>query len=197
VFDVGITTSRALHALQAGTPALRAGPSHESANGNGALMRVLPLVLWHQGPDAGLVVDAQAQSRVTHGHLRSQLCCARSCLWARRLLQDHLAPWQDAVATLRHLYEGVAEVQDEFDRAIRPDEPPETPGSGYVVDCLRSSRVAVEAGPYEAAVKTAVLMGHDTGTTAGVGGGGAGGAGGARGPPPPPGRGGGGAAPCA
>src|SRR5260370_10933141 len=67
VFDVGITTSRALQAIRAGTPALHAGPNHESANGNGALMRVLPLALWHQGPDAGLIADAQTQSRVTHG----------------------------------------------------------------------------------------------------------------------------------
>ena len=32
-----------------------------------------------------LVRDARLQSRVTHGHLRSQLCCALYCLWARRL----------------------------------------------------------------------------------------------------------------
>src|SRR5262245_3726823 len=171
VYDCGITTSRALAALRHGCPALDAGPASESSNGNGSLMRVLPLALWHQGPDAGLVIDAQSQSRVTHGHLRSQLCCALYCLWARRVLHEHPTPWEDAVSTLRNFYAEIPPVLEELDQFIRLDAPPETPGSGYVVDCLRSSRVAIAAGPYEAAVKAAVLMGRDTDTTACVTGG--------------------------
>src|SRR6266536_2238376 len=73
-FDTGATTAVALRAYRSGQPALAAGPTGEQDNGNGSLMRVLPLALWHQGPDADLVADAQTQSRVTHGHLRSQLC---------------------------------------------------------------------------------------------------------------------------
>src|SRR5438128_1283621 len=42
VFDVGITTSRALSALRQGVSSLQAGPASESSNGNGSLMRVLP-----------------------------------------------------------------------------------------------------------------------------------------------------------
>jgi ADP-ribosylglycohydrolase len=171
VFDVGITTSRAIQAIRAGTPALSAGPTHESANGNGALMRVLPLALWYQGDDAGLIADARAQSRVTHGHLRSELCCALYCLWARRILQEHPSPWEDALATLRAFYRGSADETQELEYHIRPEAPPFGPGSGYVVDCLRSSRVAVAAGAYEQAVKAAILMGHDTDTTACVTGG--------------------------
>ena len=72
VFDVGIQTGTALRALREGTPALEAGPAEERTNGNGSLMRVLPLALWHLGSDAELVADARLQSRVTHGHLRSQ-----------------------------------------------------------------------------------------------------------------------------
>ena len=82
VFDVGIQTSQALRALRAGTPALQAGPIQERANGNGSWMRVLPLALWHQGSDEELAADACTQSQVTHGHMRSQLCCALYCLWA-------------------------------------------------------------------------------------------------------------------
>ncbi len=171
VFDIGITTARALSSLRLGVPPLQAGPTGESANGNGSLMRVLPLALWHQGPDAGLIVDAQSQSRVTHGHLRSQLCCALYCLWARRVLHEHPTPWDDAVSTLRNFYAEIPPILEELDHFIRPDAPPETPGSGYVVDCLRSSRVATAAGPYEAAVKAAILMGRDTDTTACVTGG--------------------------
>ena len=48
----------------------------EKNNGNGSLMGVLPLALWHQGTNEELVKDAFDQSAVTHGHLRSKLCCA-------------------------------------------------------------------------------------------------------------------------
>ena len=67
-------------------------------------MRVLPLALWHQGDDAALARDAMLQSRVTHGHLRSQVCCALYCLWARRTLEGAANAWADAVATFRALY---------------------------------------------------------------------------------------------
>src|SRR5690606_9836749 len=43
VFDIGMTTARALQALKAGVPAAIAGPSSDRDNGNGSLMRVLPL----------------------------------------------------------------------------------------------------------------------------------------------------------
>jgi ADP-ribosylglycohydrolase len=171
VYDVGITTSRALGALRAGTPALEAGPRSETSNGNGSLMRVLPLALWHRGTDAELVSDAGTQSRVTHGHLRSQLCCALYCLWARRVLREHAEAYPDAVQALRSLHAGMWEALGEIDNIIRPLAPPDVPGSGYVVDCLRSARAAAESGGFEAALKRAVLMGHDTDTTACVTGG--------------------------
>jgi ADP-ribosylglycohydrolase len=171
VFDVGIQTGQAIRALMTGTPAEVAGSTDERANGNGSLMRVLPLALWHRGGDAELVSDAHAQSRVTHGHLRSQICCALYCLWARRVLDDAPDPWQAAVATLRAIYGAGSSEQDELEFHIRPDDPPEGHGSGYVVDCLRSARLALAAGGYEQVVKTAIALGHDTDTTACVAGG--------------------------
>jgi ADP-ribosylglycohydrolase len=171
VFDVGIQTAQAIRAMIAGAPAAVAGSTDERANGNGSLMRVLPLALWHRGGDAELVADAHAQSRVTHGHLRSQVCCALYCLWARRLLDDAPDPWQAAVATLRAIYGAGSPEQAELEFHIHPDGPPEGRGSGYVVDCLRSARLALAAGGYEQVVKAAIVLGHDTDTTACVAGG--------------------------
>jgi ADP-ribosylglycohydrolase len=171
VFDVGIQTAQAIRAIMRGAPAATAGSTDERANGNGALMRVLPLALWHRGADAELVADAHAQSRVTHGHLRSQVCCALYCLWARQILAGHPEPWRPAVATLRQLYRGDAAAQAELESFIRPDDPAEGQGSGYVVDCLGSARLALAAGAYEQVVKAAVALGNDTDTTACVAGG--------------------------
>jgi ADP-ribosylglycohydrolase len=171
VFDVGVQTSQAIRAMLAGTPAQAAGLSHEHANGNGSLMRVLPLALWHQGSDAALVRDAHLQSQVTHGHLRAQVCCALYCLWARRSLQAVPDPWQAAVTTLRAIYGPAAPAAVELEWHVRPDEPAAGRGSGYVVDCLHSARMVISTGGYEDVVKAAIALGHDTDTTACVAGG--------------------------
>lgn len=171
VFDVGVQTSQAIRRLIAGTPAEQAGATDEHANGNGSLMRTLPLALWHRGDDASLMADAQRQSVITHGHVRAQVCCALYCLWARRTLQNVPDPWSAAVATLRSIYGGTSPEYAELEWSIRPDDPAEGGGTGYVVDCLRSARWAVQAGAYEQVVKAAIGLGHDTDTTACVAGG--------------------------
>lgn len=171
VFDVGIQTSQALGRLRQGVPAARAGRADEQANGNGSLMRVLPLALWHRGTDAELAADAAAQSLVTHGHPRSRACCTLYCLWARRTLQGGPEPWDAAVAAFRALHPPGDPLRDQVEEHVRPDNPPSGHGGGYVVDCLNSARLAVAAGPYEQAVKAAVALGHDTDTTACVAGG--------------------------
>ncbi|SDL00580.1 ADP-ribosylglycohydrolase [Catalinimonas alkaloidigena] len=172
VFDIGIQTSRALQALRSGTPPALAGPRDEMANGNGSLMRVLPLALWHRGSDLDLIRQAERQSLVTHGHLRAQVCCALYCLWARRLLQEATDPWHEVIATLHQHYGDDSLAWEQLAWHVRPHDPPDGSGSGYVVDCLRSARWAVETGhSYEAVVKNAISLGRDTDTTACVAGG--------------------------
>jgi ADP-ribosylglycohydrolase len=171
VFDVGIQTRRALRAIAAGIPAAQAGPADEYANGNGSLMRALPLALWERGPDSALVHKAHQQSLPTHGHLRAQVCCALYCLWARRTLEGAAQPWPAAVAALRAIYAPNSPELNELETYVWPDASPQGGGSGYVVDCLHSARGAVQAGSFEQVVKAAVALGHDTDTTACVAGG--------------------------
>lgn len=171
VFDVGVQTSIALMNFRAGTPAIECGPAEVSSNGNGSLMRVLPLALWHRGSDEELVRDARTQSLPTHGHLRSQLCCALYCLWARRILEAAADPWRDAVETLQRVYAPASPERAELDREIRPLDDIAGRGSGYVVDSLRSARQCFDAGDYEAVVRAAIRLGNDTDTTAAIAGG--------------------------
>lgn len=158
VFDVGIQTSAALAALRNGTPATQSGPAGERDNGNGSLMRVLPLALWHRGDTAHLNADAMAQSRVTHGHNRSQVCCA----WARCTLQQHPDPWAAALEDFTDIYGPGTDERAEFDAHIAPPGgPPRGRGSGYV-----------ETGTdYASVVTAAIRLGDDTDTTAAVAGG--------------------------
>ena len=171
VFDVGLQTQRAISRLRAGAPALAAGSTEERALGNGSLMRVLPLALWHHGTDTELVADARAQSQVTHGHMQAQLCCALYCLWARRVLDEVADPWQAAVYSLRTLSPPASPERAELDNHIQPDHPPAGHGRGYVVDALHSARWAVAQGDYEMAARAAIALGNDTDTTACLAGG--------------------------
>ena len=77
-----------------------------------------------------------------------------------------------ALAALRTIYQDLPEYEQELEWAIRPDQPWEGTGTGYVVDCLRSAfMILLQASGYEDGVKRAVLLGNDTDTTACVAGG--------------------------
>lgn len=171
VFDVGIQTARALDALESGASPEESGPAGEWDNGNGSLMRVLPLALWHRGGDEELFRDAGHQSLVTHGHLRSRLCCGLYCLWARRTLEGHPDAWSAAAAKAQELTRSDPATRQELEMFIRPDAEPAATGSGYVVDCLHSARIALKEETFEGVVKRAVRFGNDTDTTAAVAGG--------------------------
>ena len=170
IFDVGIQTGAALDRLAAGIPPLEAGLSGERNNGNGSLMRTLPIVLLHKADDASLVSLAHAQSLLTHAHPRSQVCCALYALWARSEIRRVSDPWADAVASLRSCYAHdpvfAGELEFVLKAAIRPPA-----GTGYVVDCLLSARHACHERTYESIVQAAISFGHDTDTTACVAGG--------------------------
>lgn len=170
VFDVGIQTSQALSFIARGISAKESGPSDERANGNGSLMRVLPLALWHTGSDEELVELAHLQSLPTHRHARSQVCCALYCLWARALLRGD-GDWSSAVTRLRAIYPQGSTERAELESHVKPDDETPGKGSGYVVDCLRSARDVMRFPGYADVVKHAIALGNDTDTTACVAGG--------------------------
>ena len=173
VFDVGVQTAEAIRNYLSGVPLLQVANNDVLANGNGSLMRVLPLAIWHQGSDIQLIEDAYAQSHVTHAHLRSKVCCALYCLWARSILNglDIEAAWSDAVTKLRAYLKDKPEDLEQLEYYIRPDELEKGTGSGYVVDCLKSARYALKQTTYQDVIKTAIAFGRDTDTTACVAGG--------------------------
>lgn len=171
VFDIGNQTSTAIGRLKKGMPTRYSGLTGERNNGNGALMRCLPLALLHKGNDVALVYEAHAQARLTHAHVRSQVCCALYCLWARREMQHHTAPWESALATLRSVYHRDPPALAELNEVIQPEREPHGQGTGYVLDSLHSARWACLGENYETIIKRAISLGNDTDTTACVAGG--------------------------
>ncbi len=172
VFDIGAQTSTAINRLNQGIAPDKSGPSDESHNGNGSLMRVLPLALWHNGSNTELIQLAARQSLVTHGHPRSQVVCAFYCLWAKASIQGVDAPWDLASAQLREEAPEDLLPKYEIDLVLDRENLINVRGTGYVLDTLWSARVAFEStSNYEQCVKRAIAFGHDTDTTAAVAGG--------------------------
>jgi ADP-ribosyl-[dinitrogen reductase] hydrolase len=184
VFDVGLQTERVLRRLAQGLTVEQATEAHEHSNGNGSLMRVLPLALWHEGSDAELVHVAHAQSRVTHAHAQSLVSCALYVLVARGLLNEGAAAALprsgDMVAqpslTLRTVYENWAGPErgtllatlDWICAWPREHHPA---GKGYVVDSLWSCLSTLKANSFREAIRQAIAFGNDTDTTAALAGG--------------------------
>lgn len=177
VFDVGIQTEQALSKLRDGASPHESGGRSVLDNGNGSLMRVLLLALWHTGTDEALVMDAHLQSLPTHAHARSTVACAYYCLVARGYLHKRDDPWSWADHRLEGIYEswsGPCERKafftelDVLRNFHKTDEPR---GTGYVLDTLWSARKALEENTFEDVIRTAILFGNDTDTTAAVAGG--------------------------
>lgn len=169
VFDIGIQTGAALNRLSAGASPFHSGLGGERNNGNGSLMRCLPLALLHRGDDRSLTALAHAQSLVTHAHPRSQACCALYVLWARTEIEGQPSPWDTAVASLRSIYPSGSVYQKELDDIILTHAG--ATGCGYVVDSLHSARTACAACSYQDVIRAAIALGNDTDTTACIAGG--------------------------
>lgn len=177
VFDVGIQTSDAIALLMKGTNPYQSGGATESNNGNGSLMRVLPLALLHKGDNASMVKESHLQSIPTHAHARSLVACGFYCLVARAYLNAEENPWGLAAAQLQTIYqdwdvqeEGISFL-NELDTILTSPLRDHPTGSGYVVDTLWSAKKALEESSFEDVIKTAIGFGNDTDTSACVAGG--------------------------
>ena len=158
VFDAGIATCKA---LQTGKP-----QTGEYDNGNGSLMRILPLAFVPCTDD-----EIRAVSAITHGHRISMDACVIYVHIAKRLLAGESIC--EIIPTLQY--------DKPFDRLHRIDQlsTSEIKSSGYVVDTLeaalwavsrKSSNVEKEKS-FRNDLLDAVNLGQDTDTVGAVAGG--------------------------
>jgi ADP-ribosyl-[dinitrogen reductase] hydrolase len=171
LFDIGLITRESLDTFRLGVPAEQAGATGEMENGNGSLMRILPVALVHHNlSDRELFEEAMRASALTHRHPRSKVACGLYVLLAKRLIHGEADPKSalaDAFSAARSLTSG--EVGNELELIATFSA---RTGSGYVVDCFWSAWDSFAASStYEETVKRAVAYGDDTDTTACVAGG--------------------------
>lgn len=135
-------------------------------NGNGSLMRCLPAALCFTDPTE-IAAVAWKQSGVTHPHARSRVCCVIYCLTAYNMQHG-----KSVMDSFLEAIETATPYAPEEANIVRAYENNEHTGSGYVVDSLWSAVKAVEHSvSYENAIRSSIMYGNDTDTTACIAGG--------------------------
>ncbi|MFA6960756.1 MAG: ADP-ribosylglycohydrolase family protein [Opitutaceae bacterium] len=179
IFDIGGTTQAALSRIDAGCPASLAGGVDVESNGNGSLMRILPVALrFHSASPDTVSSIAMQFSAITHAHIRSQLACSFYCLFAQSLLAGETVPlaYEKALTSFRPIIAVYPGEQTHFERLLsgRLPEEPRTAirSSGYVLDTLEASIWCLHHHKnFASTVLTAVNLAEDTDTTGCVTGG--------------------------
>lgn len=191
VFDIGIATSIAIQELNIGQIPVHAGGVHEHSNGNGSLMRILPIVFYIKDMD----IDARFKhikevSSLTHGHIRSIFSCFIYIEFLIELLKgiDKMIAFQNMQKTVNKFWKERDIISEEeinkFNRIlcnpyndyeIKPIyefNDNEISSSGYVLHTLEASIwCLLKTDTYQEAVLKAVNLGEDTDTTGCVTGG--------------------------
>ena len=89
-FVIGFTTKIAIERITSGIYPSEAGPDDEYSNGNGSLMIILPLAYYIYNKNLKDQFEiTHSVSRITHGHVRSQMACGIFIQLAVNLLWGH------------------------------------------------------------------------------------------------------------
>lgn len=188
VFDIGVGTRKALFRFLEGVPPLECGGKSEWDNGNGSLMRILP-ILFHlqsvygndfQSNDEAFEIIHNISS-LTHGHNRSLMSCGIYISIAAMLLDEmdvktavelgiykamkYYRGQKDFTFELKHF--ASLENKDFINLSVN-----EIKSSGYVIDTLEAAIwCLLNTTDYKTCVLKAVNLGNDTDTVAAVAGG--------------------------
>ena len=182
VFDIGIGTRNALYKIKNGTKAEFAGGQDEKDNGNGSLMRILPLVFAIKDlPIAERFERTKQVSSITHGHIRAVMACFYYLEFARQLIEgkSKFDIYEDLQMSIPYFFEKTGITGSEiahFDRLLKANiatlSELEMRSGGYVIETIEACVwCLLTTDNYKAAVLKAVNLGHDTDTTAAVTGG--------------------------
>ena len=182
VFDIGITTQHAIDRLVKGVRPDLAGDFEVYSNGNGSLMRILPLLIYiNNKPIAQRYQITRDVSSITHGHIRSSIACFYYLEFALGLVRgtDKYRIYKSLQWTIPQFLDSISINPAEkniFTRLLNDEiymiDDKQIRSSGYVVHTLEASIwCLLTTENYKDAVLKAVNLGEDTDTTGAVTGG--------------------------
>lgn len=172
VFDVGGTTIKAIQNYKS-NDAINCGLKSEYDNGNGSLMRILPISLYCicnnflEQQEVEIINNA---SSLTHGHEISKLACKIYTDYLREIIKsgDKIKAYNNLKNNHYIKYYDVNTIE-KFDRILTGElincNGDEIKSTGYVLDSLEASIWCIlNSSNYKESVITAVNLGDDTDT---------------------------------
>ncbi len=189
VFDIGMTTRHSLNQLH---DMLEKGQAEdlkylyveacEQDNGNGSLMRILPLLWYVKGkPIAEQWQLVWQVSALTHKHIRAGMSCLIYLKFAEYLLQgmDKATAYEKMRAEIMDFWQEMGLIATErqhfrrvIDNDIRDVPIDEIKTGGYVIESLESSIFfLLTEDSYQDTVLAIINLGHDTDTSGAIVGG--------------------------
>jgi len=159
-FDIGMAVNRALDRFEMGYAPLKCGGKKTYDNGNGSLMRILPIAFVPH-----TFRNVAELSAITHANEISVMGCRHYIQFAESLMQGMSK--EAALASL-------SECSDEYENLKSISSLPRAriSSSGYIVDSLKAAIWCfMNTESYRDCVITAVELGDDTDTVAAIAGG--------------------------
>ena len=182
-FDIGRTTQAAILRFKHGTEPTKCGGNKESDNGNGALMRMMPLAFYMLSQNTPYKFNSvtanlcEQYTSITHRHPRALIASAiMANVTATIILNPNKYAMLRAIREVLEYYRNIPSFAGEIKLFEKFDDPNhyrtengEVRSSGYVIDTLDSVFwCLMNSEKYNSAVKKAVNMGNDSDTIASI-----------------------------
>ena len=172
VFDIGNTTKEALNRFEVSKDYKACGSCDENSNGNGSLMRMLPIALYcyYKNLDENeSYLAIKNISSITHAHEISILGCYLYCFYVKFLLKsgDKFKALKDLSKISLNQFSSKA--KEAYQRIFEDDfsnlKEEEINSTGYIVHSLEASIWCLLKGnTFKECVLKAVNLGFDTDT---------------------------------
>lgn len=173
LFDIGRTCLKAIRKYDEGkTNATKCGSTSIDSNGNGSLMRTLPVALYsyYKNLDESSIIKlTNEMSSLTHGHDISKLGCYIYVRYIMFLIEGFTK--EESYLKIKELnYSSYSmESLEAYERILKNDiknyKLDDIYSSGYVVDTLEASLwVLLNTNSYKQAIIGAINLGQDTDT---------------------------------
>ncbi len=183
VFDIGGTTRRSLYRIIKGEKAKFSGEFFPENNGNGSLMRILPLVFFlYKEENINIRFNVIKEvSSITHAHFRSIISCFIFVEFGILLLsgENKVSAYSkmqkkvnDFIVLKGFNKEEVKLFEKILNNKVYKYPIEEINSKGYVLDSIESSIWCfMNSSSYSESVLSSVNLGGDTDTTAAINGG--------------------------
>lgn len=180
MFDIGRTTQLSIEKMKQGVSPIECGMKSENDNGNGSLMRILPLAFVKEKYSVEQMSEyVKNISALTHGHIRSIIACEFYVEMAYSLYKGNGKEdaYRSAIKYITDKYASSNPKEMQIYSRVLSEKilecnADEIRSTGYVVDSLEASLwVFFKGNSYREVVLDAVNLGGDTDTIGAIAGG--------------------------